>query len=114
MLGEFFPPFLFFTGGDFPKQCAKQLPLAELRCNATYPSAVGMTPFKEATYGIPSPTHLPYLVGGFPKGLVDRSGLARELTIQPLKHHLLRSQHQMVPLANKEVKMSFKLEMFFI
>lgn len=86
--------------GDFPKQWARWLSLAELWYNTTYHSSIGMTPF-EAVYGMPPPTHLPYIAGDSPNGMVDQTCTARELTLQLLKQHLLKAQHRMVQQANK-------------
>ncbi|XP_028802348.1 uncharacterized protein LOC114757451 [Neltuma alba] len=86
--------------GDFPKQWAKWLPLAELWYNTTYHSAIGMSPF-EAVYGVAPPVHLPYIVGDSPNELVDRTCLSREMVLQLLKQHLSKAQHRMMQQANK-------------
>lgn len=59
-----------------------------------------MTPF-ETIYGVTPPNHLPYIASDSSNEMVDRTCIARELTLQLLKQHLLKAQHQMVQQANK-------------
>lgn len=87
--------------GEYPKEWASWLALAEFWYNTNYHSAIKTTPF-EVLYGQQPPTHVPYLPGFSTVDAVDRSLVAREKLIHNLKHHLKAAKHRMKQMADKK------------
>ena len=92
--------YLRCTSSQCPQRWSNWLSLAEFWYNTNYHTSLELTPF-QALYGIAPPLHVPYLLGDSPVAAVDRLLVEKEDMLQVLRHQLLRAQHRMKQLANR-------------
>ncbi|XP_074318692.1 uncharacterized protein LOC141655514 [Silene latifolia] len=95
--------------GEYPKQWAQWIPLAQWWYNSNFHSSIGTTPY-EVVFGQPPHLHVPYITGDSVVAAVDRSLQAREECIKMLKFHLQRAQVRMKN-QTKVGEVAYKLEL---